>query len=495
DTRSADTGTAEPTAETGEDTQSGATSAQRDTASDERSGVAPASGAGRGRSRSSQREPSEDRPASPGSERQDGSAASPGSLETRSIPSLDPGRTEAASKPAPDTGRSRSPRSGGDQRRQQRSQQAGGQSRPSRSQSASPTEERPGEGARQTEPEPSEQRPQESRQPDSAAESNELQEKLDEQRETVERLENELDSVQSERDQLREERDDLREEREQLREERDRLQSELDEARTEIERLEQRIEEIGADAGASGATSLTVQEAIDGTNLFVRYDSKGDPTLESAHGGSVDRETVAENVRLEYHTQFDAGDAVVAGEAFDDFLTGTIQYRFVDWLIGELLYEIRDTASDDEMRDLYDALPKIDRAELNGEVSVTYVEDGEEHRTQERFDVVVRDRMGNPLVVANLNDSRQPVTDSMMTELVTSAERLGKSSDSLAGAFLVTSSFFEPEALETAKGATSSGLLSRNKRKSFVNLSRKDGYHLCLVEARNREFHLAVPEL
>jgi hypothetical protein len=59
----------------------------------------------------------------------------------------------------------------------------------------------------------------------------------------------------------------------------------------------------------------------------------------------------------------------------------------------------------------------------------------------------------------------------------------------------VTASFFEPNALETASEATSGGLLSRDKRESFVRLGRKQGYHLCLVEAREGKFHLAVPEL
>ena len=59
----------------------------------------------------------------------------------------------------------------------------------------------------------------------------------------------------------------------------------------------------------------------------------------------------------------------------------------------------------------------------------------------------------------------------------------------------MTTSFFEPGALETASEATRGGLLSRNKRKSFVNLSRKRGYHLCLVEARSENFTLTVPEL
>jgi len=103
--------------------------------------------------------------------------------------------------------------------------------------------------------------------------------------------------------------------------------------------------------------------------------------------------------------------------------------------------------------------------------------------------------MGNPLVVANVNDSREAATGELMNSLVDSASRVSESTDTLASAFLVTASFFEPEALETAAEATSGGLLSRDKRESFVKLSRKRGYHLCLAEARDSQFHLAVPEL
>jgi hypothetical protein len=65
----------------------------------------------------------------------------------------------------------------------------------------------------------------------------------------------------------------------------------------------------------------------------------------------------------------------------------------------------------------------------------------------------------------------------------------------MATAFYVTESFFEPEALEAVAEETGGGFLSRSKRKSFVKLSRKQGYHVCLVEARNNEFHVNVPEL
>jgi len=185
----------------------------------------------------------------------------------------------------------------------------------------------------------------------------------------------------------------------------------------------------------------------------------------------------------------------VAGQAYPEFLEGTVEFQFVRWVIMELLFEIRDTGHDDSLRTLYDALPNIDRAELHGEIEVVYTEDGQETRTTETFDVVMRDRMGTPLVVANLNDSREAATRSMMEDLIAAAERVGRATDDFAAAFLVTESFFEPGALETAGEATQGGLLSRNKYESFVNLSRKRGYHLCLVEARNENFHLAVPEL
>jgi hypothetical protein len=103
--------------------------------------------------------------------------------------------------------------------------------------------------------------------------------------------------------------------------------------------------------------------------------------------------------------------------------------------------------------------------------------------------------MGDPLIVADINDSRIAATETMMSSLITSATDVGEDADTLAAGFLVTSSFFEPESLEAASQATGSGLLSRDNRRSFVKLSRKDGYHLCLAEARHDEFYLTMPEI
>ena len=338
-----------------------------------------------------------------------------------------------------------------------------------------------------------------------------LEAQLDEREVEIERLEadladaeTDLDDLQAELADVRAERDDLRErleeaesERDRLRSERDELESEAEELAEEVERLQSRVDQVESEYGAAvdADRRLSPAEALEQTNLFVRYESKGEATLESAHSGEAGREEVGANLGLEYHTQFDAGNVSVGGRAFDEFLRETIQFRFVTWVIHDLLYEIRDTGKVAALEDLYDAIPKIDRAELNGVVSVEYTEEGQQRRTQESFDVVMRDRMGNPLLTANLNDSRQAASESMMSSLVTASSRVGESTDTLAASLLVTASFFEPEALETAAEATSGGLLSRDKRESFVKLSRKRGYHLCLVEAREDKFHLAVPEL
>ncbi|WP_225334654.1 DUF7527 domain-containing protein [Halomicrobium urmianum] len=430
-----------------------------------------------------------------------GSAGGAADLEVRSIPSLDPAQTEAASAGVPGA-RPEPVGESGDATAHVDAEPSSADGRPAggestgtaaRDESVEPTGNAGAGPERASEPSTAGD-PQAADAPADAGRSTgggdgDLRADLAEAHERADDLESELARVESERDQLREERDDLAAER-------DELQADLAAARDEIERLERRVEELAEDSATADAeTRLGPAEAIDQTNLFVRYDSKGEATLETAHGGDADRSTVDSNLRLEYHTQFDADSTAVGEQSFDEFLQETVRYRFVDWLVRNLIYEIRDTGNADTMTDLYDALPKVDRAELNGQISVEYTEDGETQRTQVGFDVVVRDRMGNPLVVANINDSRDPATQSMMTELVTRSERVGGSSDSLAGAFLVTESFFEPGALETAEEETSSGLFSRDKRKSFVNLSRKSGFHLCLVEARNREFHLAVPEL
>ena len=428
-----------------------------------------------------------------------GAAHSPGAtaggdaadLETRAIPSLDPERTKTPSRSsgtsggargdAPGRGRTsdagiQGTGDGGAGARAQTTAQrtdAGAQA-PSTSQGAESAGGGPGAGAA---------RGGASAEGVSPERYEELQAELDDRESEVDRLESELDRVTTEREDLKDQLESAREERDELAEQVDRLESEL-------ARLE---EELGAATDAE--RRLTAREALDGTDVFVRYHSKGDATLQKAHDGSVRREDVTDNLRLEKHTQFDAGNVAVGGKNYPEFIEARPEYQFVRWTVEELLFEIRDTGHAQALQVLYDALPQVDRAELNGVIDVTFTEDGQETRTQESFDVILRDRMGNPLLVANLNDSREGATESMMSNLITAAERVGQTTETMAGAFLVTRSFFEPDALETAEEATRSGILSRDKRRSFVNISRKRGFHLCLVEARNQNFHLAVPEL
>jgi len=320
----------------------------------------------------------------------------------------------------------------------------------------------------------------------------------------VDELEAQLESTNLERRQQAERVEKLIEERDELLDQRKSLEARIEELEAKIEDQASRIEgqerelaeaASGGSGGDTGAASPTnavdPQTALDQTDLFVRYGSKGKATLQTAHDRSASKEDVADNLRLETHSRFDPAGTTVSGRPFDDYLADTIEYRFVSWLVEELLYEIQETGSEKALRALYDALPRIDRAEFNGTITGVN-EEGEEN--QETFDVVCRDRMGKPLVVANINDSLDPATGEMMGGLVESATTAGEGHESLGAAFLVTASFFEPDALETASEATGGGFLSRDSKKSFVKLSRKGGYHLSLVEARGGEFHVAVPE-
>ncbi|WP_207590342.1 DUF7527 domain-containing protein [Halomontanus rarus] len=336
----------------------------------------------------------------------------------------------------------------------------------------------------------------------SPADSDALESDMLEREDKIDRLTQQVDDLEQRRDELETKAADLEHER-------DRLESENQELTETVERLESRIEELETElervrsADATGAvaeatdargTELSPQQALAGTNLFVRYGSKSQPTLEAAHDGDVDAASVNSNLLLEHHTQFDETDVSVDGVPYEEFLASTMEYQFVDWLTGTLLYEIRDTGHATSLGDLYDVIPRIDRAELHASISLED-DDTDEVPDQVTFDVVAFDKRGTPLVAANLNDSRDPATREMLIELEETASAVNANFPDLGAAIVVTSSFFDPGALEIAEQATSGGFLSRGSKLSYVNLSRKQGYHMCLVESRSGGFHMNVPEL
>ncbi|ELZ00431.1 DUF7527 domain-containing protein [Natrialba asiatica] len=311
----------------------------------------------------------------------------------------------------------------------------------------------------------------------------------------IEELESKHDALANKARELKSERDELRAENQELAATIEQLRGRVSELETE---LEQARSGSGTGSGSRGAvdaeTHLSPAQALSGTNLFVRYASKSQPTLETAHDGGADRSEVATNLRLEHHTEFDAASVAVEDQPYEAFLTETIEHRFVDWLTERVLYEIRDTGHADGLADLYDAIPRIDRAELGATISLSD-DDTDDVPDQVTFDVVAFDKMGNPLVLATFNDSREPASQELLEELEEAASAVKANYPDLAAAVAVTSSYFEPGALEVAEQATSSGFLSRGSKLSYVNLSRKSGYHLCLVESRSEGFHMNVPEL
>jgi outer membrane murein-binding lipoprotein Lpp len=310
----------------------------------------------------------------------------------------------------------------------------------------------------------------------------------------LEESERERESLAAELEEAAAERDDIESQRDELAAEVDRLESEVSTLREERDRLRDELA-AARDRLPEGDRSLSSAEARSGTNLFVRYDSKGGATLEDAHEGAVDRDMLRENLRIEHHTSFETEGLTVDGRPFEEFLRDTIEYGFTRWLVEDLPFEVSGTGNQGVLRDLYDAIPEVDRAEIGGSVSIAIRENGEETREQRAFDLVLRDRMGNPLFVADLNDSRDPTPEGTLESLVGNGRDIAESNESFAAAFAVTESFFEPGALETASDAVGGGLFSRSKRASFVKLSRKRGYHLCLVEARDGGFHMTVPDL
>jgi regulator of replication initiation timing len=309
--------------------------------------------------------------------------------------------------------------------------------------------------------------------------------------ERVESLEAELADREQRIEELESRADELADERETLQSEVDRLENRIEELTAERDRLQEQLDARPEAAETdAGEDDLAPETALEGTNLFTRPETKSQPTLGDALDGDASAADARGNLSVTRHTEFDEAETTVDGDPYEQFLRETIEYRFVEWVVTDLPFEVRDAGHESGLADLYEALPEIDRAQLRGSVEVEG-EDGE--AVSRRFDVVLRDRMGEALVVAEFNHGRDPVESGELESLVEDATAVAEGG--IAAAFYVTASFFEPGALEATEEATKSGFLSRDSKESFVKVSRKRGFHLCLVESRDRSFYVNVPEL
>ena len=313
----------------------------------------------------------------------------------------------------------------------------------------------------------------------------------------LKRAEQIMQKAEAQHEQLVQERDEIKTERDEAQAELDTVRAKLSEAEAEIEQIESQLASGGSssvqETVQSGGQSMSTTEALQGTNLLVRYASKGDGTLADAISGSAEQETVKKNLRIDPHTTFNTDQVSVDGQPFESFLEDRIELAFVRWLTEECLFDIQQTGNQTELSGIYETLPEINRAELQGTVSLGTDEEGDELTAT--FDLVVRDKRDRPLFVADFNESKQPVGSGMVNSLVRDGSEIIQREESFAAAFAVTTSYYEGAALDAATDATGGGLLSASRGKSFVYISRKQGFHLCLVEKLGETFDLHVPEL
>ena len=313
----------------------------------------------------------------------------------------------------------------------------------------------------------------------------------------LKRAEKVMEKAEEQHEQLVEQRDTAIAERDAAREELESVRAQLSEAEAEVDRLQEQLEsgEPTADvSGMSGGQSMSTTEALEGTNLLVRYASQGDATLEDALSGAAAQEAVRGNLRIDPHTTFESEGVSVDGTPFDAFLENRIELAFTRWLVEEFLFDIQQTGNQTDLKGIYEVIPAINRAEIRGSVALD-TDDEDEESIDAEFDLVVRDKRDQPLFVADFNESNQPVGGAVVNSLVRDGSEIIQLDESFAGAFAVTTSYYKGEALDAAADATGGGLLSASRGKSFVYISRKQGFHLCLIERLGDTFDLHVPEL
>jgi hypothetical protein len=279
-----------------------------------------------------------------------------------------------------------------------------------------------------------------------------------------------------------------------------------DAAASEIDRLERRLDALASEQEQLAATVEQLQsqlstlvtgrdgepfepaerrspgDALAETRLLIRARSATDPALADVATGAS-REAVTDNLLFDPRTPFPAAETAVDGEPFEQFLEETPAYRLVTWLLTSLPFEIRNSSRAEGLRDVYEAFQSVDFATFGTAAAVA----------DHAFDVTLRDGEGEPLYVVRIEQSPEPPESSAYEALLRAARDANAEHGSLAGAFLVTTSYVDESELDAVEDATKGGVFSRDKRESYVNVSG-GGFHVCVVEG-GETFRLRVPRL
>jgi len=233
--------------------------------------------------------------------------------------------------------------------------------------------------------------------------------------------------------------------------------------------------------------------ALEESNLFIRYANKAGPSLRDFRLQNAAIEKVRENLTVETHTNFDPQQVTIERRPFSEYLQQSTEYRFISWVTGDLLALIDTTNNRGTLGPLFEAVTAIDRVELYGEISTTVPE--EDDPISRPFDIIARNKVGDPLIVADVNTTTAATTRAMTRAMSEKITDLAPQIPDIAAGFYVTESFYDPGALQVIADAVSSGIIPRTNKRSYVRLGRGRGFHLCLTERRGDEFYLNVPDL
>jgi hypothetical protein len=277
----------------------------------------------------------------------------------------------------------------------------------------------------------------------------------------------------------------------------------------ELEKDENLIELISSDRELmKGNVSVNkkvvdAKYAMESAIVFVRYKNPSGPTIIKSlkRKEKIGKDAVNRNLNYGNNIQISGineGITLVEGnngepEEFKEYLEKSAEMRFIKWLVGSLIYEIIETENIKSMKSLYAAIPKIDQIRFGRKIEASEKNEG---LRAYAFDMVMEDDAGNPLIVANMNDSIDPTEIMDVNRLVESASRVSASVKSISAAFLVSSSFHSAEALTAADESMKRRFRSRKKENTKVKASRKNKYNLCLVECRKGDgVYLKIPKL
>lgn len=263
----------------------------------------------------------------------------------------------------------------------------------------------------------------------------------------------------------------------------------LDNIEAAVSQLEAKIDELSSllqTTAVSDSTqhSLTPRQAIENTRLSIR------PKLGKADSEEdMQAETKRPRKNIIPIATLDTENTTVEDTSYEDFIRGTVEHQFVEWISSEFYSHI-------ERRGAVN-LPGVEQmvSQMRQIVFRDTLENNATSGSETSYDAVIYGKNGEPTGIVTQIDADREGRISDIRKTIGHLQPVADSNTNMLNVFVLSSSGFSPGICPEMQGLTEEkGIMKREDRDALVKSDDGGEMHVCLLEVTKTEFFVVYPE-